>query len=236
MRSPLVIAHRGDSSRAVENSLEAFRLALSIPVDMIELDLRMSRDEVLYVMHDKHTGRTADGNIDIEESTSQEMSRIRLKNGEPVPTLDDVLKLVAGKVGINLEIKSDGAGTAVARHLFHYRYSGYILLSSFNESEVQSARGVMIDLPLAVIYETFAVRHIAEYRSKGYHVISLRKNRVNERLIIACHEQGIQVYTWTVDDEEEMKQLIDWGVDGIYTNRPAVLKDLINTFQISNTR
>ena len=57
--------------------------------------------------------------------TAQEIAGIRLKNGEPIPTFDEVLKLVAGKVGINIEIKSDGAGAVLARHLFNYRYSGY---------------------------------------------------------------------------------------------------------------
>ncbi len=65
MHRPLVIAHRGDSSRALENSLEAFRLALALRVDMIEFDIRKSRDNQLYVMHDKETGRTAEKNITI---------------------------------------------------------------------------------------------------------------------------------------------------------------------------
>ena len=93
MPKPLVIAHRGDSSRALENSLDAFRLALSLPVDMIEFDVRKSRDNVLYVMHDKETGRTADGSLDIEKAVSDDISRLRLKNGEAIPTLNDVLTL-----------------------------------------------------------------------------------------------------------------------------------------------
>jgi glycerophosphoryl diester phosphodiesterase len=236
MRTPLIIAHRGDSSRALENSLEAFRSALSVPADMIEIDLRMSRDEVLFVMHDKHTGRTADRNIDIEQATAREISRIRLKNGEPIPALDDVLRLVAGKAGINVEIKSDGAGVVIARHLFHYRYSGYIMISSFKEAEVQSARGVMLDLPHALIYDTFSLRHIAEYTSKGYHIISLRKNTVTEPLVRACHARGLQLYVWTVDEEDEMKRCIEWGVDGIYSNKPAVLKEVVEKLQRASAK
>src|SRR5512139_2788545 len=96
MRTPLIIAHRGDSSSALENSLEAFRLALAVPADMIELDLRMSRDGVLYVMHDRQTGRTADLNVDIESVTARELAGIRLRNGEPIPTLTDVFELTEG--------------------------------------------------------------------------------------------------------------------------------------------
>ncbi len=228
MPNPLIIAHRGDSSNALENSAEAFRLALSVPVDMIEFDLRMSRDGVFYAMHDKRTGRTADRNVDLEQAVSPEIGGMRLKNGEPIPTLDDVLRLVAGRAGINIEIKSDGAGAALARHLFYYRYSGFIVVSSFKEAEVRSVRAVMPDLPVAVIYDTFFIRHVAEYRSRGYTLISLRRNTVTEPLVRACHANGVAMYVWTVDDEEEMRRCIEWGVDGIYTNKPALLKDILN--------
>jgi glycerophosphoryl diester phosphodiesterase len=235
MRTPLVIAHRGDSFHALENSLEAFHLALSVPVDMIEFDVRMSRDEVLYAMHDNHTARTADRDITVERATSKEIAGIRLKNGEPIPTFDDVLKLVAGRVGLNVEIKSDGAGVALARHLFHYRYSGYLMVSSFKEDELHSVRGVMLDLPVAAIYDTFSIRHTDEYQAKGYPIVSLRKNTVTEQLVRACHAKGIQIYVWTVDEEEEMKRCIEWEVDGIYTNKPAALKELIQR-QTMNTQ
>ncbi len=85
MQKPLIIAHRGDSSRALENSLEAFRLALAVPVDMIEFDVRKSRDNQLYVMHDRETGRTAEKNINIEQSLSEEIATVKLRNGEPIP-------------------------------------------------------------------------------------------------------------------------------------------------------
>ncbi len=236
MPNPLIIAHRGDSSNALENSVEAFRLALSVPVDMVEIDLRMSSDGVLYVMHDKRTGRTADRNVDLEQAASQEIGRISLKNGEPIPTLDDVLRLVAGKAGINIEIKSDGAGAALARHLIHYRYSGFVVVSSFKEAEVQSVRTTMLDLPVALIYDTFFIRHVAEYRSRGYTLISLRKNTVTEPLVRACHASGVRMYVWTVDEEEEMRRCIEWGVDGIYTNKPAMLRKLFNESRITGAK
>jgi len=233
MRIPLIIAHRGDSSRALENSLEAFELALSVPVDVIEFDLRMSRDGVLYVMHDKQTGRTADRDVDIEKATSLELAGIRLKNGEPVPTLDDTLRLVAGRAGINIEIKSDGAGAALGRHLFQYRYSGYLVVSSFKEAEALAARGVMLDLPVAVIYDTFSIRHVAGYQAKGYPVLSLRKNAVTEPLVRACHAHGIKLYVWTVDNEDEANRCLDWEVDGIYTNKPQTLRRLVERRRVS---
>lgn len=231
MYVPIVIAHRGDSSRALENSLEAIRLALSLPVDMVEIDIRKNLDNMLYVMHDKHTGRTADKNVDIEQSTSDEISGVTLKNGEPIPTLRDALNIIEGHVGLNLEIKSEGAGRLATEHLRDSGYRGPVLISSFLEDEIRAVRGVAPFISTSGIFDTFTMHNLAAYRAKRYSLISLRKKTVSRELITACHNQGIKVYVWTVDDEDEMEKFIAWRVDGIYTNKPSVLKGLLHGLQ-----
>jgi len=227
MPKPLIIAHRGDSSRALENSLEAFRLALSIPVDMIEFDVRKSRDNVLYVMHDRETGRTAKANVDIEKAVSDDISLLRLNNGETIPTLNDVLTLVDGKAGLNIEIKSEGAGALTAAHLAGSGYRGQVLISSFKEEEVVGARRVMPAVPAAGIFDTFIPEEIGSYKAKGYSAISLNRKTVTAELVTLCHQRKIAVYVWTVDDKKEMRRLISWNVDGIYSNKPELLKSVV---------
>ena len=231
MRIPLVIAHRGDSATALENSLEAIHRALSFPADMIELDVRLSRDNVLYIMHDRMTGRTAEKNIDVERSTSEEIGKIKLKNDEMIPTLTDVIRIVAGSSGLNLEIKSDGAGLLMAQYLLTSGYKGYVLISSFKEEEVLAVRRAAPSIPTSLIFDFFKVRDVPLYKEQGYKIISLRKKTVNKELVAVCHERGIEVYVWTVDEEDEMKELISWGVDGIYSNRPGVLKKIVQDLQ-----
>lgn len=227
MPKPLVIAHRGDSSRALENSLEAFRLALSVPVDMIEFDVRKSRDNNLYVMHDKETGRTADSNIDIERSLSDDMNRVRLKNGEPIPRLNDVLALVAGKVGLNIEIKSEGAGALTAAHIVGTGYPGRLMISSFKEREVIEAKRMMPSVPAAGIFDVFAPSEVSAYWAKGYRIISLNRKTVSEELIISCHSRNIEVYVWTVDKQEDAEKFISWGADGVYSNNPGMIRRIV---------
>ena len=227
MPKPLVIAHRGDSTRGLENSLEAFRFALSVPADMIEFDIRKSRDNYLYVIHDKETGRTADNNINIERSLSDDIARVRLKNGEPIPNLNDVLALVAGKVGLNIEIKSEGAGALTAAHIVGTGYRGRLMLSSFKEREIIEAKRVMPNIPVAGIFDAFAPSEVSAYREKGYPVISLSRKTVSQELISSCHSKKIEVYVWTVDKEEEAEQLISWGADGLYSNDPGMLRRIV---------
>jgi glycerophosphoryl diester phosphodiesterase len=227
MRTPLVIAHRGDSSRALENSTKAVRLALSLPADMIEIDIRKSRDNGLYLMHDRDTGRTADGKMDIEQSRSDEIAQVRLKNGETVPTLKDILRLVSGRAGLNVEIKSDGAGALCAGLILHAGYGGRILISSFKEKELFEARRVNPGLLTSQIFDSFSSEDVNGYKARGYRVISLGKKTASEELVAVCHEKKIKVFVWTLDREEEIKKFIAWGVDGIYSNRPALLKRLV---------
>jgi glycerophosphoryl diester phosphodiesterase len=230
MPKPLVIAHRGDSTRALENSLEAFRFALSVPADMIEFDIRKSRDNCLYVMHDKETGRTADSNINIERSLSDDIARVRLKNGEPIPNLNDVLALVAGKVGLNIEIKSEGAGALTAAHIVGTGYQGKLMISSFKEREVIEAKRVMPNIPVAGIFDAFAPSEVSAYRTKGYPVVSLNRKTVSRELINSCHSKKIEVYVWTVNKEEEAEQLISWGADGLYSNDPEMIRRIVGSY------
>ena len=229
MPRPLIIAHRGDPSRAVENSLEAFRLALSVPVDMIELDIRKSRDNELFVMHDERTGRTCASDIHLDRSLSDDIAQVRLRNGESVPGLDDVLALVAGKAALNLEIKSEGAGALTAARLVGSGYRGAVLISSFKEREVLDAKRIAPAIPVAGIFDVFSPADVRAYRSRGYGIISLDRRTVTPDLIVALHEQSIKVYVWTVDEEEDMKQLAGWGVDGMYSNRPGLLLSAVDS-------
>jgi glycerophosphoryl diester phosphodiesterase len=231
MTRPIIIAHRGDSSNALENSLEAILRALMYPVDMIELDIRKSRDNALYVMHDKSTKRTAGKDIDVEQSGSGDIAGVLLRNGQPIPTLADALQTVSGKAGLNLELKSEGSGLLTAEHLLSSGYTGYVLVSSFKEDEVQAVRRLMPQAPVSVIFDVFSARDVPAYTGKGYSIVSLRKTTVSQNLIEACRAGGVQVYVWTVDEEEEMKKFISWGVNGIYTNRPGSLKQVVESIR-----
>jgi glycerophosphoryl diester phosphodiesterase len=226
MTIPLVIAHRGNSSAVLENSLAAIQSALHIPVDMIEIDVRMSSDNVLYVMHDRTSNRTATADLDMEISDSCAIEKLRLRNNEPIPRLDAVLDAVNGKAGLNIEIKSIGAGVVLKQQLLSRRHRGELLVSSFHEAEVLPFIGLSA-VRSSLIYDSFSAKDIATYSSKGYRTLSLKHSAVTDALVHACRDRAIQLYVWTVDEEKEMRRLISLGVDGIYSNKPAVLKRVV---------
>jgi len=114
-----------------------------------------------------------------------------------------------------------------AQYLLTSGYDGYVLISSFKEEEVLAVRRAAPTIPTSLIFDVFKVRDVPLYKERGYTIISLRKKTVNKELVSVCHEHGIEVYVWTVDEDDEMKELISWGVDGIYSNRPGVLKRIV---------
>src|SRR3989304_4322729 len=112
---PIVIAHRGASRRALENSLEAFSLSLADRADMVEFDIRLSADGEPGGIHDPRTGRTARENLAVARWDAARLKKIRLRNGEPLPFLADVLDLIRAAVPVNIEAKTTGGGHAAPR-------------------------------------------------------------------------------------------------------------------------
>src|SRR5512141_2090829 len=164
-KRPIFIAHRGASDRALENSPAAFVLAVSGGADMIEFDIRLSADGVPVVFHDVRTGRTAKEKLAVARTAASRLRAVRLKNGERLPFLADVLEIVGGKVPINIESKAPGGIAAAAKALSKAGYRGELLLSSGLRDECLAARDLLpriscglLTLPPSASDFTFCLR------------------------------------------------------------------------------
>lgn len=222
---PLVIAHRGASDRALENSLAAFSRALLERADMIECDVRLSADGVPFVIHDDRAGRTARENVRVASCSAARLATVRLRNGEPVPRLADVLDLVRGAVPLNVEIKDPGGTAAVLRTLTAAGYAGPILLSSAHREECLAARSQRPDLPCGLVTRrpsssdlAFCLRHaLASIHPDRRFLTVLRIRKV-----VAA---GIPFVPYTVDDADAFFRLVDAGASGVFSNRAAELRE-----------
>ncbi len=148
---PVFVAHRGASDRALENSPAAFALAVSDGADMIEFDVRLSADGVPVVFHDDRTGRTAKENLAVARTPAARLRTVRLKNGEKLPFLADVLEIVGGKVPVNIESKAPGGIAAAAKALSKAGYGGELLLSSGLREECLAARDLFPGIPCGLV-------------------------------------------------------------------------------------
>ncbi|MGH1491370.1 MAG: glycerophosphodiester phosphodiesterase [Acidimicrobiales bacterium] len=230
-----VIAHRGASSTHHENTLEAFRAAVDHGAHGIELDVRLSADEVLIVHHDAHL---ADGSL-VRELTVDELP-------DWVPTLGEALD-VAGDLWVNVEIKNvPDEPDFDADHQISVAVAGLIaaslaqpsentaaadrfMVSSFNVDSVERIRELDQSIPLALLVwgQANPASLIGRAVDHGFQAIHPHDILVDRSFVERSKEAGLQVNVWTVDDPERIVELADFGVDGIITNVPALAVEVL---------
>ncbi len=231
MTNLFIYAHRGASAEAPENTLSAFRRALEAGADGIELDIHLSRDGVPFVIHDDTLERTTDGSGTVAEATSKVLRTLDAGSwfapgfaGEPLPTLEAVLHLLAGRLRVNVELKDARAGMAVLDLLRQFPQAD-VVVSSFNHGLLALLRRVAPDLPLAVLQDAGdwhrALARAVSLRACAFHP---HVDLVNRPLLAACRRLQLPVFPWTVDDPCRARALTRIGVAGLFTNDPAGLR------------
>jgi len=214
---PLVIAHRGASGSAVENSLAAFRAAAPQGADAVELDVHSTADGELIVHHDG-----AVGGLHIPQVRAHELKAVRLSNGEPIPTLAQALSAIDRKLRVFIEVKTldprwdDRLLETLDRGP---NPTGYAV-HSFAAQIVRRLGDKRPSLSRGVLSESYPPNPRTLLQSVGASVFWQERSVVDEVLVRAVHSAGAGILVWTVDDPTEMNRLIAWGVDGICTNYP----------------
>jgi glycerophosphoryl diester phosphodiesterase len=230
---PVIVAHRGLSSKAPENTMSAFSLALSMEADFIELDVHLSKDGVPIVIHDPVLNRTTNATIPLEvkDLTIEELQNFDAGSwfsprfsGEQLPTLQKVLSEFSGKIGIFIEIKE---GTEPIEALVNQvvevvsNYPGTeehpVIQGSFSIQASEQLLSYKTSSPLLGISET--LEDAQEHISLGIRHIVLSAEEVTEETIELLHQQNIALWSYTVDDPKLAQQFSDWGIDGIISNR-----------------
>ncbi len=245
----LVVAHRGGAALAPENTLVAFDNALKIGVEMVECDVHLSKDGELVVMHDPNVSRTTDGTGQIGSLTLAELRKLnaaaKFGNGawaaQPVPTLAELLDLVKGKAGIQIEIKTTAGKTrypGIERKvvdLVNARgMADRVLIISFDFPTLKDVKtiapqiktGALVDAPWMSAHMTQSPDQILDEVGKatGADYFMPTAGSISEPLVKAAHARGIKVGAWTVDAPQDMRRLAGWGVDAITSNKPDELK------------
>ncbi|MBI4356043.1 MAG: glycerophosphodiester phosphodiesterase [Candidatus Omnitrophica bacterium] len=241
MRRPLCIAHRGASRSAPENTLPAFHRALRDGADAIELDVRLTRDERVVVVHDERLERTTNGGGWVHRHTRRQLSALDAGvwfapayRGTRIPTLTEVLRLVHGRATLHIELKPRaGHARRLASQLLAVLRRGRalssVVLASFDLQALRACRALHATIPLAVLcsrHPAVALRAARRLRAAAFHP---HWSLVTPRLVRDCHALGLRVHPWTVDASRRMRQLLGWGVDGVCTNDPVRLRRIIRT-------
>ncbi len=238
---PKLIAHRGASAYAPENTLISFKKAHELGAKWVEFDVVLTRDEVPIIFHDEKTTRTTDQpDLIISDLTLKEVKRLDAGRwfapeftGEAIPTLEEVLLWMKQyQMMANIEIKpapkQEAKTTVKTLELLkkHWTHAPYPLISSFKEESLLAAREFDSHLPLTLIKHKWETDHLNLLNSLSCKSVSLDYRYITDGTVIATIKKlGFGVMCYTVNESPFAQQLFDWGVDGIFTNYPDLLSE-----------
>jgi glycerophosphoryl diester phosphodiesterase len=231
-RTPLILAHRGASRLAPENTIAAFECARTLGVDGVELDVYLTSDGVPVVIHDEDVSRTTDGEGRVTELTASQIKTLdagapfdAAYAGEPVPTLEAVFATLGRSLFYNIELKPAGdrnAGmvSAVIELVRKFDLTDYVLLSSFEPYKLYVARRLAPEIPCGLLYGLLTPLTPFYLLITPHEAVNPQAALLTRQRIARAHQRGKLVVTWTVDDVALVRQLVDWDVDAVITNEP----------------
>ncbi|HKB07240.1 MAG TPA: glycerophosphodiester phosphodiesterase family protein [Candidatus Polarisedimenticolia bacterium] len=250
---PLRVAHRGASARAPENTLAAFREAIRLGADAIELDVQLSADGVPMVIHDDTVDRTTNGHGSVACLASRDLRRLDAGawfssrfRGERIPTLEEALECARGRCGLNIEIKEvPGTGRrsrraarraadaghqavarAVAQAVARTRFKDLLLVSSFSSQALVHARAAMPGVYLGLLASR-SLRGLREaHRRVRLFAVHPHTRLASARRLRLARRLGLAVVYWTVNDVRLMRRLLALGGDGLMTDDPALFQEV----------
>jgi glycerophosphoryl diester phosphodiesterase len=243
----LVVGHRGFSAAAPENTQASFKKAMEVGVDMIELDVHLSQDGQVVVIHDDTLNRTTNGKGKVVNYTLNELKQLDAGSwfgsqffGERIPTLKEVLELTHGQVLLCIELKVGDLGQYTLkdladRSLQEVEKAGMlsrVLFASFYLSAIERIREKNPGMPVALIYSKSWSSPQEVTGGRPISVLSFHGTVLTQTNATKARQQGIKLLVWTVNTEEQMEHFLNMGVDGIITNYPdRLIKILQKRYQ-----
>lgn len=225
-RNVVVTSHRGAGSLEPENTLRAIRRAIALSVDQIEIDVQLTKDGHLILMHDPTVDRTTNGTGKIADLALTDIRQLDAGSGERVPTLDEALALIDGPVILQIELKGPGTARPTVSAVVTAGKEDYVVLTSFMHQELREAQRVNPRLRLGALWGRLPADVVQQTKQLGAQALHVWHEFVDQQLVTEAHAQGLLVRVWNTSKEEDMRRLIALGVDAIGSDRPDILLDV----------
>ncbi len=225
------IGHRGAKGHITENTLESIEKALEIGVDGIEIDVHICASGELMVFHDFTLDRLTNGSGEITKKTFEQLRKLTVLGGYKIPLLTEVLDLIEGKCSINIELKGLHTAKPTCAIISHYIDRGWeynsILVSSFQENELLEVKKINNNILLAVLSKASIEEAIEWGKLLNATAIHPSIGIITKQGVLDAHQEGFNVNAWTINEPEDIKRLISFGVDGIITDYPDRLNSML---------
>lgn len=242
---PTIFAHRGASAYAPENTLAAFELAVVQNADAIELDVKLSSDDQVVVIHDQSVDRTTNGKGRVKDMPLAALRELDAGShfdvaykGESIPTLAQVLETVGRKLFINIELTnysspSDSLPLRVSELIHSFGLAENILLSSFNPMVLRRIHKLLPTVPIGLLaHHRFSGALTRGWIGKvlvDYQAFHPELRDVSQDLVERMHQTGHRVHVYTVNQVKDMVRLYTYGVDGIFSDDPIRARETLKS-------
>jgi glycerophosphoryl diester phosphodiesterase len=197
-------------------------------VDRVETDVRLTRDGHLVCMHDATVDRTTNGSGAVADMTLDQVRRLDAGRGERVPVLEEAIDVVRTRAVLQIELKGEGTVEPTLRVLQEKGLCPEeVLLTCFELSRLQEVRRLRPDLPVSLLFSNPPPDAIEQARGVGAGSISIQYKNLTREWVEAAHAAGLEIRGWNPDTREEMQAVLALGIDGLGSNRPDLLIDLL---------
>ncbi|WP_062216132.1 glycerophosphodiester phosphodiesterase family protein [Streptomyces sp. NBRC 109706] len=220
--SLLTVGHRGLMGVEPENTLRSFRRAERAGLDAIELDVRLSADDALVVMHDARVDRTTDGHGAVAELTLAELRSLDAGRGERVPTLEEVVAEVGGH--LQVEIKDTAVAERLADLVERHRLHRRVTVISFHDTALSTVAALLPEVPRGLVTGTSTPSAPERAVALGCALVSGELPRLDDEVVGRCRAAGLAVLGWTVNTADELARARALGLDGVVTDRPEIVR------------
>ncbi len=243
INSEVIIAHRGFSSLYPENTLISFRKALDTGVDFIELDIRLSSDNEIIVIHDETIDRTTDGKGRVDQLTLDQIRKYSAGkwfsesfSKEKVPTLIEVFELIGKKTKLMIEIKQPGIEDRLINLIECYDMTGNIICISYFLESVAEIKRLNPSIPIGIIKNCFDPGMLKDYLRANINMILTDYYQLIPNLLKICYINGLTLDVGTLNKEEDLKKALDMKLPIITTDYPQLLKKILEERKYQSIR
>jgi glycerophosphoryl diester phosphodiesterase len=213
-----IIAHRGASYFEPENTLRAYKRAMEMGADFVEVDVRLTKDKELVIMHDADVSRTTNGKGLVKDLTLDELKELDAGLGENIPTLEEVIKLVKNEIGLVVEIKEPDTENRIIEKIEENNLENTILTSFFHKT-VKNAGKSSLKIDTGIIFVGEPINSHKLALDANANVIFPSYRYMTPDLVRNAKKHELIVYPWAIDDAKIFNKFVEMGVDGIVTNK-----------------
>jgi glycerophosphoryl diester phosphodiesterase len=226
-----IMGHRGAPAYEPENTLRSFRRALAMGVAAVELDVQLTKDGHLAVIHDETLDRTTNGQGPVQDFTLAELKRLDAGQGEPIPSLEEVFDLVKGKAHLVVELKQPEAAPALLHFFQEHQAFEFATVISFWHPAVKALKEQEPRLTTGVLMVGCPADPAGLAQAAKADALILQYAYVTPKLVAAAHNHKLLVYVWNIDDINTLNPFLTMNLDGIGSNRPDVLVEYLKMIE-----